>query len=295
MVSIGKIKKNELSIQNQIDYLRNEKVPYYPMTHQILLQVLLSFVLAGSVIALLTLLAERFGSRVGGLITNLPSNILITLIFITLTRGMDFMQGMIPAVPIGMLIDVVFLVVFILLLRYNLWISIIGSVISWLLLAYMANLMEANNLWINTLVYMGGSLLAFLLIELGWKIPAVGRSNKRYTLLQMTLRAVFAGTIVGGVVLIAHFVPPYLTGIVSTFPAVLFSSMVILAVARGKAFARATGKIMIIASTNIVIYALGVYYTYPTIGIIWGTIISFALAFLWIVGMKKMMEIWYRK
>ena len=265
------------------------------MTTQIVLQVLLSFGLAGSVIALLTLLAERFGSRVGGLITNLPSNILITLIFITLTRGMVFMQGMIPAVPIGMLIDALFLVVFILLLRYNLTLSILGSVTTWLILAYVANLIEAGNLWINTLIYMAGSLFAFLVVDLGWKIPAVGRSTKRYTLLQMTLRAIFAGTIVGGVVLIAHFVPPYLTGIVSTFPAVLFSSMVILAVARGKEFARATGKIMIIASTNIVIYALGVYYTYPTIGIIWGTVISFAVAFLWIVGMKKGIELWYRK
>lgn len=265
------------------------------MTLQITLQVLLSFVLAGSVIALLTLLAERFGSRVGGLITNLPSNILITLIFITLTRGMDFMHGMIPAVPVGMFIDMIFLIIFMLLLRYGLWLSIVGSVLSWLVLAYVANLIEARNLWLNTMTYMGATLVAFLVIELGWKIPAIGRSSKRYTMLQLTLRAVFAGTIVGGVVLIAHFVPAYLTGIVSTFPAVLFSSMVILAVARGKEFARATGKIMIISSTNIVVYAIGVYYTYPEIGIIWGTMVSFALAFLWIVGMKKGMEAWYKK
>ena len=52
-----------------------------------LLNIILAFFIAGSFIALLTLLAERFGSTIGGLIANLPSNILITMIFISLTRG----------------------------------------------------------------------------------------------------------------------------------------------------------------------------------------------------------------
>ena len=43
-------------------------------------RVVLSFLVAGSWIALVTLLAERLGSRLGGLFANLPSNILISLI-----------------------------------------------------------------------------------------------------------------------------------------------------------------------------------------------------------------------
>ena len=252
------------------------------------LQVILSFFIAGSLIAVLTLLAERFGSKLGGLITNLPSNILITLIFITLTQGVGFIEEMTPAVPVGMMIDSIFLVVFILLLRYNLFFSILGSLGTWLVLAILANRVHMEMLWINVAVYFGITILAFLFVEYGWKIPAMGRSDKRYTLGQMAVRAAFAGGIVGGVVLISKFVPAYLTGIVSTFPAVLFSSMVILAVNQGKAFAQATGKIMILSASNIVIYALGVYYTYPVLGIVWGTLISFSLAFLWIALMRPL-------
>ncbi len=250
------------------------------------LQVLLSFVLAGSLIAILTLLAERFGSKIGGLIINLPSNILITLIFISLTQGIGFVKEMTPAIPVGMMIDSIFLVVFILLLRYNLFAGILGSLGTWLVLAALADSVHMETLWINVVVYFGVTILAFLFVEYGWKIPSMGKSNKRYTLGQMAVRAAFAGGIVGGVVLISRFVPAYLTGIVSTFPAVLFSSMVILAVNQGKAFAQATGKIMILSATNIVIYALGVYYTYPVMGIALGTIISFAFAFLWIVALR---------
>ena len=48
--------------------------------HFFVIKVLISFVVAGIWIAGATLLAERFGSKIGGLITNLPSNILISLI-----------------------------------------------------------------------------------------------------------------------------------------------------------------------------------------------------------------------
>ena len=254
------------------------------------LQVFLSFALAGSWIALLTMLAERFGSKTGGLIANLPSNILIALIFIASTQGVGFVTEMTPAIPIGLMIDSIFLVVFVLLLHYNLLISMVGSLGIWLVLAMVANRMHPESLWFNIAIYFGVTIFAFLFVEYGWKIPATGRSGKRYTLGQMAIRAAFAGGIVGTVVLLSHFVPAYLTGIVSAFPAVLFSSMVILAVNQGKAFAQATGKVMILSTSNIVIYALSVYYTYPLVGITFGTIISFIAAFLWVVLLRPVMK-----
>lgn len=253
-------------------------------------QVLLSFTLAGSWIAVLTLMAERFGSKAGGLIANLPSNIMITLIFITLAHGHGFIQGMLPAIPVGLLIDSIFLMVFILLLHYNLVVAILGSLGTWLLLALVADRIQLEALWINIANYLIVTVIVFLVVEYGWKLPAVGRSAKKYTIGQMAIRAGFAGGIVGGVVLISHFVPAYLTGIISTFPAVLFSSMVILAVNQGKAFAQATGKVMILSTSNIMVYTLGVYYTYPLLGIVAGTMVSFLLAFGWIALLRPVMQ-----
>jgi len=68
---------------------------------------------------------------------------------------------------------------------------------------------------------------------------------------------------------------------------VLFSSMVILALNQGKAFARATGKVMILSSSNIVIYVVGVYIFFPMVGIIAGTLISFLMAFLYVLALRK--------
>ena len=246
------------------------------------LNIILAFFIAGSFIALLTLLAERFGSTIGGLIANLPSNILITMIFISLTQGNDFMQQMIPAIPVGLLIDTFFLVVFVLLLKYRLILAILGSLATWLILALVANGIPSHMLWINAGIYLVITFAVWFWAEHRVEIPAMGRSGKRYTTAQMIIRATFAGTIVGGVVAISHFVPAYLTGIVSTFPAVLFSSMVILSVNQGKEFARATGKVMILSTTNIAIYTISVYFTFPLIGAAAGTLVSVFLSVLWV-------------
>jgi uncharacterized membrane protein (GlpM family) len=246
------------------------------------IRVLLAFTLAGSFIALLTLLAERFGSTVGGLIANLPSNILITMIFISLTQGNDFVHQMIPAIPVGLLINTFFLLTFILLLRLSLLTAIIGSLAVWFIMALLANSLGMTHLWLNAILYIVITFLVWLWTEHRAGIPDMGRSGKRYTPGQMTVRALFAGSIVGGVVAIAHFVPAYLTGIVSTFPAVLFSTVVILTVSQGSDFARATGKVMILSLTNILIFVITVYYSFPLIGVVGGTLVSVVLAVGWV-------------
>ncbi len=254
-------------------------------------RVVLSFLVAGFWIALVTLLAERLGSRLGGLFTNLPSNILISLIFIASANGIPFVVGMTPAIPVGMLIDTVFLVVLMVFLKYGLWQSLSASLAIWVLLAWVANRFPLYGLWSSVLLYAAGTGILFLVAEKGMHIPAVAGSGKRYSASQVALRAMLAGGIVSGVVLASHFVPPYLTGIISTFPAVLLSTMLILTLNRGAAFARATGKILILSSSNIIIYGLAVYITFPAYGIALGTLFSFLVALAWVLLLMPVTEV----
>jgi hypothetical protein len=251
-------------------------------------RVVLSFLVAGLWIAVVTLLAERLGSRLGGLFSNLPSNILISLIFIAISKDIPFVTGMMPAVPVGLLIDTVFLLVMILFMKYGLAACMAASLSSWLLLAWIAGMIPSPRLGLSTGIYFAGSLVLYLVAEKGMRILPVPGSGKQYTLLQIATRAGLAGTIVASVVLISHFLPPYLTGIISTFPAVLLSTMVILYVNQGKEFARSTGKILILSSSNIVVYAVAVNYTFPAFGIAAGTVISFLVAFGWIILLRPL-------
>jgi len=101
------------------------------MEQVFILKVVLSFVLAGLWISCATIASERLGSKLGGLVSNLPSNILIALVFVALVQDVNFAAEATDAVPIGMLIDTVFLVVFIIALRRGLLVAVLISLGTW--------------------------------------------------------------------------------------------------------------------------------------------------------------------
>jgi len=205
-----------------------------------MIHILSSFILAGLWIAGATLLAERLGSRLGGLIANLPSNIVISYIFIALSGDIGYAASATSAVPVGMLIDTIFLLVLILALGRGIVMAVLLSLASWLGLAWLAASVSVSTVWIT--------------------------------------------------VVLSHFLPSYWVGLVSTFPAVLLSSMVILTIAQGPAFARATGKVLVLSSTNIVVYALVIRWAYPVWGVWWGTLAGFAAAVVYVAGMRPLLE-----
>lgn len=237
---------------------------------------------AGIWITSATLLAERLGSKIGGLLTNLPSNILVSFVFISLTRDRYFAAEATRAVPIGMTVDTIFLFIFIVSLRFGVAAATALSLAVWAGLAFLAGHLMLTG-WIdNIAIYVIIAIALFLICENVLKIPSAARTTRKYTAFQLLIRAVFAGGVVGGTVLISAFASAYWVGLFSTFPAVLLSTMIILSINQSPAFARATGKILLFSSSNIIIFGLGVFLTYPAIGLIGGTALSFFMAFLWV-------------
>jgi len=260
------------------------------MINEFVLKVILSFVIAGSWIATATLLAERLGSKVGGLLANLPSNILISLLFIGLTQSVSFAAEASRAAPIGMLIDSIFLFVFILALKKGLKPAVVASLATWFGLALIAGTLQYDNMIVGIVAYALVTAFVFYILEYKMKIPAHDKSKKVYSPLQLLVRAIFAGTVVASAIIIASVGGSFWGGLFATFPAVLTSSMVILTMLQGSAFAQATGKVMMLSSSNIAVYGIGVYLTYPTLGLMWGTLISFGAAFLWVIILSPIIQ-----
>ena len=245
-------------------------------------RVIISFLVAGFWIAFATLLAERLGSKIGGLITNLPSHLLISLLFVALINGTSFVIDTIPGIPIGMAISTLFLFVFIVFLKYGLMISTFASLIAWCLSAILLVPMKLENILLNIFLYGLTTAGCYFVLEKFIKIPSIVKSRKGYTRYQIIVRAVSAGSVVASVIIISKFLNPYTVGIFATFPSVFLSTMIILVLNQSKAFAQATGKILILSSSNIVIYGLAVAFTYPRFGILYGTVLSFVIAFFWV-------------
>jgi len=245
-------------------------------------RVLLSFFVAGIWIALATLLAERLGSKIGGLISNLPSNILVSFVFIAVINGIPFAVDSVPGIPVGMAINTIFLFVFIVCLPYGIALSTILSLLSWFILALIISRADMDNLVWNIISYLLLTAGIFLFLERFVKIPSIKKGNVTFSIRQVLIRALFAGGVVASIIILSQFLPPYAVGVFSTFPAVLLTTMIILVVNQSQDFARATGKILVLSSSNIVVYGVGIYFTYPEFGIFLGSIFSFLLAALWV-------------
>jgi len=255
-----------------------------------LLKVISSFVIAGSWIALSTTIAERLGSKVGGLISNLPSNILVSLIFVALVNDVSYVARTAISVPLGISICTLFLVVFIYFLRFNLFIAVSTSLIFWFLSAFLSSTLRLDNFYINISISLIIIFFSAIFLEKVLKTPSVKNTKRRLSFSQFVGRILFSGSIVAAVVIISKLSNPYFVGIFATFPAMLLSTMIILTINQGKKFAQGTGKILALSLSNTVVYIFAVYFTYPEFGILWGTIISYSLSALWITFLHPLVR-----
>lgn len=235
-----------------------------------------------------TLLAERVGSKRAGLITNLPSNIVLSLIFMALTSGPSYAAQTTRGIPIGMAIDTIFLLAFLLALRWGLGAAIVLSLAVWAVSAFtFVLLLPPLGTLSSMLFYLVVLALCFLLADRVMAITMVPRKPTLFSWKQVVIRGLFAGTVVAGTVTVAQFAPPYMTGIVATFPAVLSTTLVILTLGQGPAFARATGKILIVTSSNIIVYAAVVGATFVRFGPWLGSALAFCASLAYIAVLSR--------
>jgi len=258
----------------------------YVMTSLFLQQLLLSIIVAGIWITLATTISERMGTRIGGMISNLPSTIFTSLLFIGITQTPEFAAEATATVPLGMFLSTIFLYVFISLAPKGLAVALTASLMSWAILAFTASFFSKAHPVYWSLLYFSGAIGTYLLAEKILKIPSLGKISKRYSIGQILFRALFAGSVVGASVLIARTGSAFWAGIFASFPAMMLSAMVILTLSAGYPFARAIGKVMLLASTNIVIYSYVAGFLFPLIGLWWGTFAAYTVAALWVWFLK---------
>ncbi|MFA5947622.1 MAG: DUF3147 family protein [Candidatus Gracilibacteria bacterium] len=253
-------------------------------------RVVLSFFVAGIWITFATFLAEKLGSKLGGLFGNLPSNIVISLLFITITQDVNTVREATQAVPISLMIDKIFLLLFILIIGRNYLLAVLGGLSAWFLLAWFANELQFTN-WILTIpFYLFVTAIVFFVVEKFLNIPSQPKKIVSHPKYQYFIRAFFAGTVVATSVVIAKIAGPYWGGLFSAFPASLLSSLTILYFAQGVNFARATGKILILSTLNNAFYALSVFITYSRYGIVVGTIISYLVATCVVISLMPLLK-----
>jgi len=241
-------------------------------------EFLIPFLLSALVVILISIIAERYGTKTGGIIGTLPSTIIIAFLFIAFNKGVTHASESVAVVPAEMGVNLLFLLIFTLYASRSTATALSISLTAWALLSLSLFLLNMNNIFISLGLFILAFCVALFILERVKKIPSMGSTHVRYTPMKILLRGFLAGVVIAFAVLLSN-VGAVLSGIFSTFPVIFLSTMMITVREHGPKFAGGMAKSMIFGSPSVVSYAIVIYFLYPLYGIITGTIVALILSF----------------
>ncbi|MEK6910043.1 MAG: DUF3147 family protein, partial [Candidatus Aenigmatarchaeota archaeon] len=131
-----------------------------------LIRLILSFITGFIWITLLTILAERYGTKIGGAIAGIPATMVVALLFIGITQSADIASQATTIVPLVVGINALFVVLYIFLARMTNFVSaLVLSIIGWSIIAYFLILVKLNDLIISLIGYLALVLISYFILE----------------------------------------------------------------------------------------------------------------------------------
>jgi len=245
----------------------------------LLFQVVLPFVLSAVVVILITVLAEKYGTKIGGIIGTLPTTIIIAFVFIALNKDVEFASNAVSVVPAEMGINLFFLVIFAVFAYRSIYHGLFFSFLFWIILSYVLLIVNIMNIYVSLAIFVSSVFVTFLLLEKVIKVSSVGSVKVHYTKTKILFRGILTGTIIAISVLLSN-TGEVISGIFSVFPAILSSTMIISFREHGPDFSAGMAKSMIFGSSSVMSYAVSIHFLYPAYGIFWGSIFAFCISLM---------------
>jgi uncharacterized membrane protein (GlpM family) len=243
----------------------------------ILVQIVLPFFLSAMIVVGVTVLAERLGTKVGGILGTLPHLIIIAFVFIALNKGEDFASRAAVVVPAEIGINILFLFTFAHYCHHSLARALMVSLSLWLILSGLLVWSELSSMPISFLVFLACWGFTYYVTERVKTVRSVGSVKVKYTPRKVVGRGVLAGIVIAFSVVMSN-VGSAISGIFSVFPAMFLSAMVISLREHGPDFAGGLSKAMVFGTPAVMSYGVCVHYLYPELGLLVGTVASTVIA-----------------
>ncbi len=234
----------------------------------------LGFVMGSVWVTLSTLAAERYGSRIGGLIGGLPSTALVSLLFIGFTQTPQAAAEAATVIPLVQGINGLFVIIYLHFVRRGLVFGLSSALLAWFILTSLLVASGVRSLWVSVAGWLLLALVCYLVVE-RWKVPSQGKTRASRAPSQIAYRALFGGAVIAFAVLMGKLGGPVYGGIFATFPAMFLSTLAVTYRAGGAEFSRAVAKALMISGLiNVPLYAIVVRWLYPGLGLGYGTAIA---------------------
>ena len=253
-------------------------------------EILPAAIAAGLVAIVVTVLIERFGGAVGGALGTVPTTIVPAVAGMAAAQGEQELMDSLSVVPAGMLINAIFLSVWIYLPRAtaslgserSLAVTTATALLAWAMFGMVTILcigeLSEYGTGPRTIGMIGIALTAVFGIVLGWKPYESPKGSQEVSKSILLARGLMAATAIGASVWVAGLGYPLLAGLASVFPAIFLTSMVSLWISQGPSVPRGAAAPMLLGGGSVGVYSLVAMYSLEAHGIILGSIMSWVTA-----------------
>ncbi len=236
----------------------------------------LSIIVGGSWVTATTIIAERIGPKLGGLIGGMPSTALVSFLFIALTQSAQAAVAATTVVPMSVGFYCFFFLTYLLLARQGFVKALAISLAVWLVFATLSILINIQSIEASIIIWL------ILIISSIWyaltqiHLKPVSTVRMQYTPHILLARAALSGIIISMSVLMAKLAGPVWGGVLSTFPALTVSTLLITQKTGGLEFTQHLMKNILISTTiNLGIFAILVRVSFAAVGPWFGTLIAY--------------------
>lgn len=255
------------------------------MNKLFVIQLIVSFIVGGGVIALMSFIAEKTSKRVAGIILAFPTTVALGFFFLGWTLSPEAVADVVPATLIPLGLSVLFAAVYAYIAEYSAriiknkdWqivVSFVFSIGLWFALAVPAVVLQMNRLAVGVAGYAILILIAHLLLQRkNYDKPV----TLIYTFGQIIGRATFVGFIIFLVVLLGKVLSPFWGGMFAMFPAAFSSLLMILHWYYGPKSLFPTMQKVAVGSLSIFAYAITTMFVFPTFGFVIGTLFAYIVS-----------------
>ena len=256
--------------------------------------IILYGVFAGLVAILVTVAIERFGGFIGGVLGTIPSTIIPAAAGVYAIEGEQSLIASMSVVPIGMLINGMFLGVWIVFPKYinkdnlKLPITTLVSLGTWAVLAFISLLIarQVTDGMISEVMLgiIGLVALAILAIRFNIRSRDSPKGKNKVPLVILSIRGIAAGLAIAACLVLAELGLPFVAGLASAFPAIFLTSMVALWISQGPQVPQGAAAPMKLGGASVSVYALLAMWSLPSFGIVIGSIVAwFGAVGLWTI------------
>jgi hypothetical protein len=239
---------------------------------------LAGFAAGGAYIALCSNIASRGNSTLAGVLTGMPSTVLIALLVMALSVSPAAAVNETTSAPAALAFNGIFLGVFARTARFG-WILALGAGLAvWFLLVAAWWVWAPRDLSTSLALGVAGFLLGMAMTRGIGSVETLPASpgTRGFALLA---RAMFGGAVIAATVLVYYLGGPFAGGLAAAFPATAAATLAIVAWTCGGAPAAAMVRHIIIANfLTITPYLLVVRATYDTVGVAAGTLLGLVLS-----------------